>query len=411
MTLQAIIIRADGAFAETEELRRQSFVAAFNEAGFTWDVDREQFASSRRIGPLRARMAHFVHQYLKRGQVVPDVDALVSAMNRRAAKVFCQLIAEGAVAPRNGVRELIVTARQEGVRLALAGALTREEVDRLLIHALGHRGPETFDVISLVDEAEGASNAKALYEKVLTDIKVDAAQCLVVEATLSGANAAKAAGLRAITTRSTFCLESPGAGDSAGCFADIPSILERSGNRRSEPLSAAERADLFAALQQLHAGNYSTDKDSNGGAAMRVSDILKAKGSAVKTIESTATLRALAQGLKIEGVGAMVVKDAKDAVQGIISERDLARGLAEFGGELSSMPVSALMTKAVITCAPEDSVVAVAKVMTQRRIRHLPVVVDGKLAGLVSIGDVIKHRLDEVQLEANVLRDFALSRK
>jgi CBS domain-containing protein len=69
------------------------------------------------------------------------------------------------------------------------------------------------------------------------------------------------------------------------------------------------------------------------------------------------------------------------------------------------------MTKAVVTCAPGDSVAAVAKVMTHRRIRHLPVVVDGVLAGVISIGDVLKHRLDEVQLEANVLRDYAMARK
>ena len=75
------------------------------------------------------------------------------------------------------------------------------------------------------------------------------------------------------------------------------------------------------------------------------------------------------------------------------------------------MPVAALMTQTVITCAPEDTVAAVAKVMTHRRIRHVPVVVGGKLVGLISIGDVLKYRLDEVQLEANVLRDFALARK
>ena len=89
----------------------------------------------------------------------------------------------------------------------------------------------------------------------------------------------------------------------------------------------------------------------------------------------------------------------------------MARGLAQYGGDMASLPVSALMTATVITCAPEDTVATVAKVMTQRRIRHLPVVVDGKLSGLISIGDVLKYRLDEVQLEANVLRDFALARK
>ena len=145
--------------------------------------------------------------------------------------------------------------------------------------------------------------------------------------------------------------------------------------------------------------------------AKPVSDILKAKGPAVKTIEANATMRALAQSLRVEAVGALIVKDATGALQGIISERDLARGIAEFGSDLPSMPVSALMTKAVITCAPEDSVAAVAKVMTQRRIRHLPVVADGALTGLISIGDVLKYRLDEVQLEANVLRDYAMLRK
>ncbi|MBK9080387.1 MAG: CBS domain-containing protein [Hyphomicrobium sp.] len=144
---------------------------------------------------------------------------------------------------------------------------------------------------------------------------------------------------------------------------------------------------------------------------MRVSDILKVKGTVVKTIEPAATIRTFAQGLRVEAVGAMVVKDANGGVLGIISERDLARGLSEFGNDLPSMPVSALMTQTVITCAPEDTVAAVAKVMTHRRIRHVPVVVGGKLVGLISIGDVLKYRLDEVQLEANVLRDFALARK
>ena len=75
------------------------------------------------------------------------------------------------------------------------------------------------------------------------------------------------------------------------------------------------------------------------------------------------------------------------------------------------MRVSQLMTRTVVTCAPDDSVAAVANVMTQRRIRHVPVVVDGAVVGLISIGDVLKHRLDEVQLEADVLRDVARSRR
>eukprot|EP00456_Euglypha_rotunda_P074213 TRINITY_DN67878_c0_g1_i1.p1 TRINITY_DN67878_c0_g1~~TRINITY_DN67878_c0_g1_i1.p1 ORF type:complete len:108 (+),score=26.39 TRINITY_DN67878_c0_g1_i1:1-324(+) len=107
----------------------------------------------------------------------------------------------------------------------------------------------------------------------------------------------------------------------------------------------------------------------------------------------------------------MLVLDDRGGLQGIISERDLARGIDEFGMDLAQMRVANLMTRSVVTCAPEDRVATVASVMTQQRIRHLPVVVEGKVVGLISIGDVLKHRLDEVQLEASILRDVARSRR
>lgn len=411
MTLEVIIIRADGAFAETEELRRRAFVTAFNEAGLTWNIDRQHFAESRKAGSLKDRMSFFVHQYLKRGNDAPDIDQLVSAMHRRASKVFCQLLEKGALDPRIGVRDLVVKARQDGMRLALAGALKPDEVSTLLKTGLGSRGADAFDVISLADEAEVAADPQCLYRQVLADLKVDPGHCLVVEATLAGASAAKSVGLPVITTRSTFCFDNPGAGDSVGFYEDLPSVIEQTSKRRLEPLNADERSDLLAALQRLHSGRQVCKTISSQEAVMRVSDILKIKGSAVKTIEPTATIRALAQILRLEAVGAMVVQDKQGKLHGIITERDLARGLSEYGSDLPSMQVAALMTESVITCAPEDSVATVAKVMTHRRIRHLPVAVNGALAGLISIGDVLKYRLDEVQLEANVLRDFALARK
>lgn len=411
MTLQAIIIRADGAFAETEELRRQAFIAAFAEAGFDWTIDRTAFGESRRLGSLKNRMAHFVRQYMKRGGETLDVEPLVSAMHRRACKVFQKLIADGALDPRAGIRELVVTARQDDVKLALTGTMKREDADRMLIHAFGSRGPEMFDCISLVSDADAPVTDEELYLQTLTKLDVERDHCLVIEATLRGATAAAAVGLPVITTRSAFCNECPSAGDSAGFFEDLPSVVLRTGERRFHSCSADERAGLLSALQVLHCGSDGAGTSTTGVATMRVSDILKSKGSAVKTVEATATIRALAQALKTESVGAMVVKTQAGGVAGIISERDLARGLAQYGGDMASLPVSALMTATVITCAPEDTVATVAKVMTQRRIRHLPVVVDGKLSGLISIGDVLKYRLDEVQLEANVLRDFALARK
>ncbi|MEQ1672160.1 MAG: CBS domain-containing protein, partial [Hyphomicrobium sp.] len=398
MTLQAIIVRADGAFAETEELRRQAFITAFGEAGFSWDIDREHFAGSRRLGSLRERMTFFVHQYLKRGADAPDIGQLVSAMHRRACKVFAQLLEQGRLEPRDGIRELVVTARQEGVRLALAGALKPDEAKSLLVHALGSRGPDAFDRMTLMCEADESVSPELLYRQTLADLGIAAEHCLVIEGTVSGALAAKALGLAVVMTRSAYCLDNTGAGDSAGFFEDLPSILARSGEPYAEPLGADQRAELFSALRQLHSGSYDCDFASTKGATMRVSDILKIKGSAVKTIEPAATIRALAQGLRLAAVGGMVVQDKNGVLHGIITERDLARGLAEYGNDLPSMPVSALMTKTLITCAPEDSVATVAKVMTHRRIRHLPVVVNGALVGLISIGDVLKHRLDEVQL-------------
>lgn len=411
MTLQAIIIRADGAFAEIEDLRRQAFVTTFQEAGFNWACTREQFADARKYGSLKDRMAWFVRQFLKRGQGAPDVDQLVAAMHRRACKVFYNLVQNGVFEPRAGMRDLVVAARQEGVRLALAGALKRDEVEHLVRQGLGSRGPQSFDVYALSEDCESGAVEADLYRRAVAELGVLPQNCLVIEATERGVEAAKAAGLPAIMTRSACCFDTAGAGDSAGYFEDLPGVLAQTGKRRMEPLSADERFDLLAALQRLHSGSHDCETATSKGAVMRVSDILKIKGSAVKTIEPTATIRALAQTLRIEAVGAMVVMNRQGQVQGIITERDLARGFAEYGSDLPSMPVSALMTKSLITCAPEDSVAAVAKTMTQRRIRHLPVLVNGQLSGLVSIGDVLKYRLDEVQLEANVLRDFALARK
>jgi CBS domain-containing protein len=143
---------------------------------------------------------------------------------------------------------------------------------------------------------------------------------------------------------------------------------------------------------------------------MTVADILRIKGASVTTVSSSASAVVVAQRLQRERIGAMIVTNDGSSIEGIISERDLAYGLATHVGNLPHVAVSELMTKAVITCSPRDSVSEIAKVMTQRRIRHLPVKDGHQLVGIITIGDVLKHRLDEVQLEANVLRDYAIAR-
>ena len=142
---------------------------------------------------------------------------------------------------------------------------------------------------------------------------------------------------------------------------------------------------------------------------MKVANILRIKGSAVKTVRPDETALGLSHKLRTEGIGAVVVSKDGRSIDGIISERDLAYGLVAHGSQLPRIAVAELMTKVVIVCSPEDSITDVIKLMTRRRIRHLPVKDGDQLVGIISIGDVLKHRLGELQMEANVLRDYAVA--
>ena len=144
---------------------------------------------------------------------------------------------------------------------------------------------------------------------------------------------------------------------------------------------------------------------------MTVADILRSKGTTVKTVRPDETALELAEQLRAARIGAAIVSHDGSSIDGIISERDLAYGLAAHGSKLPSVAVEKLMTKVVVVCSPEDTIVDIMGVMTQRRIRHLPVKNGDQLIGIISIGDVLKHRLGEMQLEANVLRDYAIVRR
>ncbi|MDQ3978330.1 MAG: CBS domain-containing protein [Actinomycetota bacterium] len=138
---------------------------------------------------------------------------------------------------------------------------------------------------------------------------------------------------------------------------------------------------------------------------MSVRDILKAKGTEVQMLPSDATVADAIDLLRDESIGALVISSDGQTVQGVFSERDVVTGLAEHREGLLSMKVGDLMTTPVATCSPEDGVEKVMLEMTELRARHFPVVEDDRLVGIVSMGDVVKNRLDEVQLEKNVLRD------
>ncbi len=142
---------------------------------------------------------------------------------------------------------------------------------------------------------------------------------------------------------------------------------------------------------------------------MKVEEILRRKGSEVKTIRPDASVATLAQRLRLERVGALVVSEDGARIAGIVSERDLVHGLAEHGARCLAQTVADLMTVRVVTCGPDDRVSQIARLMTDYRIRHLPVVEGTRLIGLVSIGDVVKNRIAEMELEAEVLRDMAMA--
>ena len=138
---------------------------------------------------------------------------------------------------------------------------------------------------------------------------------------------------------------------------------------------------------------------------MSVGDILKAKGSDVLTIDGDATVADAVARLRDAEICALVVSPDGQRVDGMLSERDVVAGLADHGAEILDRKVADIMTSRVATCSPEDGVEKVMLEMTQMRARHFPVVEEGRLVGVVSIGDVVKNRLDEVELEKNVLRD------
>jgi CBS domain-containing protein len=139
---------------------------------------------------------------------------------------------------------------------------------------------------------------------------------------------------------------------------------------------------------------------------MLVSQILKEKGDLVFTASPTDSVAAVAALLQARKVGAMVVLDEAHDVAGIVSERDIVRVVAELGADGLKQPISACMTRDVVFAAPNETVDELMSRMTDRRIRHLPVCRDGKLVGIVSIGDLVKRKIEESVAEAETLKAY-----
>jgi len=139
---------------------------------------------------------------------------------------------------------------------------------------------------------------------------------------------------------------------------------------------------------------------------MRISDLLRVKGTEIVTVTPDTRVRRLLGVLAEHRIGAVVVSHNGTSVDGIASERDIVRALAERGAAVLSEPVTAIYTAEVRTVTPQTSLEEVMRMMTVHRVRHAPVVADGGLAGIVSIGDVVKTRIDELETERAVLTDY-----
>jgi CBS domain-containing protein len=143
---------------------------------------------------------------------------------------------------------------------------------------------------------------------------------------------------------------------------------------------------------------------------MKISDLLALKGSEVATLDPGASVADAVESLAAHNVGALVISANGSSVDGIVSERDVVRALRSSGAGALNQPVSAIMSAEVRTCGPDDAVDSLMVTMTEHRIRHIPVVVDGQLAGIISIGDVVKSRIGELEGDRKALFDYINAR-
>jgi CBS domain-containing protein len=142
---------------------------------------------------------------------------------------------------------------------------------------------------------------------------------------------------------------------------------------------------------------------------MNVAAILKGKGRAVATARPDISLQAIAEKLATKKIGAVVIVGSNGKLAGIISERDIIRAIAATGPESLARPVAEFMTREVVTCAEGDTLDQLMATMTAGRFRHVPVLEDGALVGIVSIGDVVKHHIAEVEMEASAMRTYLVA--
>ena len=408
MKLAAIFIRADGVLVDTEELRRLACNRVFAEAGYDSALDPEQFGQRPGFGLSKDSVHDFLRTNIRLRAGVLEIDHLASIMQRRIVALWRHQLVECVNAPRPGVTELISACRDRGIQVAVIGDMPGDMLKRMTQAALGNA-----DTVRVVSGPESGSFPPKQGENralgaALAELDLDPSAVVALECCPQRLAAATAATLAAVVVRTRHAPHH-GLTGAHRVVEDVTDLAGRASGEATAVAAAGVGAAMLEALKLLHSDKKNLRRNFERSHNMRVCDILKIKGTAVKTIGSSEAVQTLTRRLNEDKVGAMVVTGPQGDIEGIVSERDVVRGLAVRGCELLDMPVSTLMTRVVITCAADDSLQGIAKVMTQRRIRHLPVTQDGKLAGLVSIGDVLNWRIEEAQLEANVLRDYTIA--
>lgn len=392
MTLSAIILRLEGVFALTGDVYHAAMNEAFSEAGFAHRISRAAFAETFGHDVGRDVFLAYASRHLYPRKQTSDLRTLFEVTFKHLRQIAQIQLAQWQTPVAPGAVDLLRAALEQGVQTILVTALSPSACDQLISNAAGQDAKALFSRIIHQDlrvPSEAFLHAKAAVS----------GPAIVLESSSPGLAAAEAAGLASVGVVGE-CVLANGIHGARAVVEKLPDLIDDLGMQDGQPSSGR---DLLMALDAIVQTDIVIDSKMKI-IDLQVRDVLRDKGDAVKSVNPTDTVQFLAQRLHLEKVGAMVVIGDTGALEGIVSERDIARGLATHGPRVVDLPVAEVMTRAVITCALSDSIYNVAKVMTARRIRHLPVAQGDKLVGLISIGDVLNRRLEEVRYEASVLR-------
>lgn len=204
MELRALLFDVDGTLAETEEIHRHAFNAAFAEMGLAWHWDRERYRALLKVSGGKERIRHFLSQYHPDVLELGDADGLIAALHRIKTRRYTEAVAAGGVSLRPGVARLINEAKADGLRLAIVTTTSRANVDALLAAAFGAGWESVFDSICCAEDAPVKKPAPDAYQWTLEKLGLAGAECLALEDTANGVQAARAAGVPVLVTESLY---------------------------------------------------------------------------------------------------------------------------------------------------------------------------------------------------------------